>query len=352
MQQRKAARNGEISRAAMRDIAEHAGVSIATVSRVLNNRPDVSAATRASVLRFVREFGYVSNRVARASWETGLIGLSIPTLRGGSVTEVVTGAMDALREHNARLVLCTTNEDDDPDRSLRTRLMEGVTDGALLVLPSESPTEIGTLLQGGYPFVAIDPVVPMPDQIPVVAAANWAGAKTATEYLIELGHTHIGLISGPSQWCATIDRLAGYQAAMLAAGLPLVAALVREAEPTTDGALQVAAQLLARPHAPTAIFAMSDAMALGVMRAARQRGLLVPQDLSVIGFDDVEMATIMTPALTSVRQPFQGLGRVGVDVLFRLLQGQPLHARRVELSTTLVVRESTAPPRGTSFLTF
>ncbi|HXT35058.1 MAG TPA: LacI family DNA-binding transcriptional regulator [Chloroflexota bacterium] len=352
MRQRKATKDGQIGRGAMREIAEHAGVSIATVSRVLNNRPDVSAATRSSVLRLVRESGYVSSRVARASWETGLIALSVPAFRQGPATEVVAGAMAAIRDHNARLVLCGGDDGADPDASSRARLLEGMTDGALLVLPNESPAEIGALLQGSFPFVAIDPVVPLPESVPVVASANWAGAKNAAEYLIGLGHTHIGLITGPGHWCATADRRAGYQAALLAAGLPLVPGVVRETDGGIEGAARAADQLLASPHVPTAIFALSDGMALGVLRAARERGLAVPQDLSVVGFDDLEMASIVTPTLTSVRQPFQGLGRVGVETLFRLLQGQPLHARRVELSTTLVLRESTGPPHPISFLTF
>lgn len=341
-----------ITRAAMRDIAVRAGVSIATVSRVLNGRPDVSASTRAMVLQHVREVGYVSNRVARASWETGLIALSVPYLRGDCVTEIVTGAAAALQEQGARLVICNASEQPDRGAALRERLLQGVTDGALLIAPTESDTELVALLGSGFPFVVVDPKTPLSTPIPVVAAANWAGAKMATEHLIGQGHTHIGIVTGPSDWCFCFDRLAGYQAALLAAGLPFVPSLVRTAELTTAGGAQAAHHLLSLAHRPTAIFAVGDTVALGVLRAARERGLEVPGDLSVVGFDDLELASIVTPALTTVGQPFQGMGRVGIDVLHRLLQGQPLNATRVELSTRLVVRESTAPPRDTSFLTF
>lgn len=336
----------------MRDIAERAGVSIATVSRVLNGRPDVSAATRASVLQSVREIGYVSNRVARASWETGLIALSLPALRGDDHTQIVAGAVEALHERDARLVICATGRQPAVDGSLRERLLQGITDGALLIAPQEPEGDLAMLQQSGFPFVVIDPVVPAPERIPVVASANWAGAKLATEHLIALGHTHIGIITGPPDHAASIDRLAGYQAALLAAGLPLVPALVERAEPSIEGGACAAERLLARPHAPSAIFAISDALAFGALRAARARQVRVPADLSLVGFGDVELAALMTPPLTTVQQPFQGLGRLAVDVLYRLLQGQPLPATRVELSTALVQRDSTASPQATSFLTY
>lgn len=344
-------RNGA-TRAAMRDIAERAGVSIATVSRVLNGRPDVSAATRALVLEHIRASGYVSNRIARASWETGLVGLSAPYVRGEYVTEIVTGAMEALYERDARLVICSAEPNAEAEASLPERLMQGVTDGALLILPSESGAELSALRQSGYPFVVIDPVLPLDEEIPVVAAANWSGARLATEHLIGLGHTHIGIITGPAGSVASAERLAGYQAALIAAGLPLVHKLTQESALTMSGGEQAARALLAQQHAPTAILALNDSMAIGVLRAAHEQGLHVPHDLSIVGFGDVEMASVVTPPLTTVRQPLRGMGRVGVEVLHRLLNGQQLDAMRIELSTRLVVRESTAPPRGTSFLTY
>jgi LacI family transcriptional regulator len=345
--------NNSNSRAAIRDIAERAGVSLATVSRVLNGRPDVSAATRATVLQYVREAGYLSNRVARASYESSIIALSVPYIRGDYITEVITGAVEALNERGARLLICSAQASPDPAISLRERLMQGATDGALLIAPSEPNVELNALYSSGYPFVVIDPLVSVPEHIPVVASANWAGAKLATEHLIALGHTHIGLITGPENWSASIDRLAGYQAAMLAAGLPLAPALVQTAsELSIAGGAIAAEQLLSRSHSPSAVVAMNDYIALGVVRAARERRLNVPSDISVVGFGDLELASIVTPALTTVQQPLQGIGRVGIDVLHRLLQGQPLNASRVELSTKLVVRDSSASPRGASFLTY
>jgi LacI family transcriptional regulator len=339
-------------RPTIQDVAELAGVSIATVSRVLNSHPDVSPATRAEVLKFVSELGYVSNRVAepRVGQRVRLIGLAVPDLRDESVNEIVTAATDALLEHGARFVICP------PERrnggvSLRDRLLPGTTDGALLILPTASGDQLATLQESGFPFVVVEPAMAIAEGIPAVAATNWAGARMATEHLIGLGHTHIGIITGPEEWRISEERLAGYNAALLAAGIPLSSRLVQTADASISGGREAAERLLAAAHAPTAIVALNDAMAVGVLEAARARRVNVPHDLSVVGFDDVTVAAITTPGLTAVQQPLQGLGRVGANVLWRLLEGQELDATRIELSTRLTIRESTAPPRGTSFLT-
>ena len=212
-------------------------------------------------------------------------------------------------------------------------------------MPAEDTAELVELGETGYPFVVIEPAMPIDIGIPAVTVTNWGGAKMAAEYLIGLGHTHIGIITGPRDWRVSADRLAGYQAALLTAGLPILPRLVQEADFTIESGRYAAERLLSLPHAPSAIFAMEDAMAVGVLQAARAHGLHSPRDLSVIGFGDTSMAAITTPGLSSVQLPLQGLGRVGADMLWRLLQDRQLDAPRIELSTSLVVRESTAAPR-------
>lgn len=354
MESSKEALGATMSRASIHDIAALAGVSAATVSRVLNGRPDVSAATRDAVLRHVREMGYVSNRSARGlvSGRTGLIGLTVPFVFGEYFTQIVAGAAEALYERDARFVLCPTRHEHDREISLLERLMHGTSDGAVLILPSESGAELARLRRRGYPFVVIDPPVPVDEDIPVVAAANWSGARMAMEHLIALGHTRIATITGTKEWIASIDRLAGYHSALLASGLPITPELVREADYSIAGGYQAAQHLLALPGRPTAIFAQNDNMAAGALRAAQEQGLCIPGDLSIVGFDDIELASVLTPPLTTVSQPLQEMGRLAVTVLFRQLAGQPLDATRIELSARLVVRGSTAPPRGTSFLTY
>jgi LacI family transcriptional regulator len=341
----KAARS--VPRAAMRDIASLSGVSIATVSRVLNGRPDVSQATRDLVLQHVRSVGYVTNRSARAlaGGRTGLIGLVVPFAQNDYFSAIIEGACEALYQRDARLVLCPTHHLKDREISMVDTLMHGATDGTLIVLPMESIAELRRLRSLGSPFVVIDPSMPLDDDFPIVAPTNWAGARVATEHLIALGHQRIGMITGHNGWCASVDRLAGYHSALLTAGLPIAPEYVREGDFQTDSGYRAAHELLALPCPPTAIFAQSDPMAVGAMRAARERGLTVPKDLSVVGFDDVELASVTTPALTTVAQPLQEIGRLAVTVLYRQINGQPLDANRVELSTKLIVRDSTAAPR-------
>jgi LacI family transcriptional regulator len=346
--------NGDDAAARVRihDVAERAGVSIATVSRVLNDHPDVSQATRDEVLRHARDLGYTGTgrRQEQGPPDTQLIALSVPSIQTDYVKEIVAGAIEALAHRDARLVICA-RENGAAQQSLSVHLLREMTDGALLLMSQDPPEDLRALLHSGYPVVAIDPSTPLDDSVPAVTSTNWAGGKAATEYLIGLGHTHIGVITGPGSTRVSADRLAGYQAALLSAGLPLLPKLVLEADWTSEGGYRAAQRLLAAPARPTAIFAFNDGMAVGAIRAARDEGIDVPRDLSVAGFDDIDLASLTMPALTTVRQPLHGLGRVGVDMLDRLLHGQPLFAMRMELATSLVVRESTAPPHGTSFMT-
>ena len=349
-----AAKAPAVPRAAIGDVAARAGVSIATVSRVLNGRPDVAPATRELVLRHVRDLGYARSRNARAlaGQRTGLIGLLVPFAQNNYFSAIIEGAGEAAYERDARLVLCPTHHRKDREVSMLDQLMHSDTDGSLLIAPLESLAELRQLQRLGSPFVVIDPSMPLDEDVPVMSAANWAGARRATEHLIGLGHTRIGVITGPRAGCASVDRLAGYHSALHGAGLPLVPEYVREGDFAVEGGRNAAHELLALPNAPTAIFAMNDNMAMGAMLAARERTLRVPHDLSVVGFDDVDMATMITPALTTISQPLQEMGRLAVTVLYRQINGQPLDANRIELSTKLVVRDSTAPPPATSFLTY
>lgn len=336
------------ARTVIRDIAAAAGVSVATVSRVLNGRADVSPSTRAAVLQEIRERGYVPRRTARAlaGGRTGLIGLTVPFVLGDYFAQIMDGAVEALYERDARVVVCPTHHEAQREVSLLERLMHGTTDGGLLILPSESPAELAALRKQGYPFVVIGPRVTCDEGIPVVDCSNWAGGRMATEHLVALGHERIAAMTGPRDWCASVDRVAGYHSALLAAGLTIDPDLVIESDFTVDGGYEDGRRLLARAERPSAIFAFNDNMATGLLRAAREQGLAVPADLSVVGYDDVELARVAVPALTTVRQPLQEMGRVAATLLYRLLDGMPLDATRMELSTRLIVRSSTGPPPG------
>src|SRR5438874_6748405 len=333
-------------RTTIRHIADQAGVSIATVSRVLNGREDVSDETRDLVRRVIRENGYTANRSARglSSGRTGLVGILVPLVYPAYFAGILAGAAEALSERGLQIVLSPTGGEHDREVSVLDRL-HGLSDGSLIILPEESSEELERLLDGGYRFVVLDPLMPLDERIPSVSAAHTSGADQAMRHLLELGHRRIAQITGPRGWLATEDRRRGYQAVLASAGILPDPALEVESIPEIPPGRAAAEQLLDLAERPTAIFAFNDNIAIGAIQAARARGLRVPEDLSVVGFDDVEPATIVTPALTTVRQPLAEMGRTGVSLLNRLLERQRFETLHVELATRLVVRESTAPPR-------
>jgi LacI family transcriptional regulator len=331
----------------IRDVARLAGVSIATVSRVLNDRPDVSPETRDVVLDVVRRHGFSTNRSARAlsAGHTGLVGVTLPLVADAYFSPILSGAAEALYEQDMRAILCPTLHQHEREVTLIGRLMHGTTDGAILLLPEESSEELQALQAQGYPFVVADPRVALDPDIPCVSAAHASGAMQATEHLLALGHRRIAAITGPLGWVASEGRRRGYYSALAGAGVLPDPQLEIAANWKIGGGYDAASHLLDLPERPTAIFAFNDNLAIGAMRAARERGLDIPRDISIVGFDDTEEAAIVTPALTTVRQPLAELGRMAVSLLVRLLDKQRVETLRVELATRLVVRESTAPPR-------
>jgi LacI family transcriptional regulator len=333
-------------RATIRDIASLAGVSIATVSRVLNGRPDVAEQTRQAVLEVVRQQGFSTNRSARglSNGRTGLVGVTLPIVHATYFSYILSGAAEALYEQDMRLLVCPTQHEHDREVTLLERLMHGTTDGAILELPSESSAELKALQEQGYPFVVVDPREALDEGIPCVSAAHSAGARAATQHLLSLGHRRIAVITGPPGWFATEERLNGYHAALAAAGVLPEPELAVAGDWLISGGFDAASRLLDLREPPTAIFAFNDNLAVGALQAARVRGRRVPEDLSVVGFDDSEQAAIVTPALTTVRQPLAEMGRMAVSLLLRLLENQRVEAMRVELATKLVIRDSTAPP--------
>jgi LacI family transcriptional regulator len=339
---------GAAQRSTIRQIAEYAGVSIATVSRVVNGSGYVSERTRSAVESVIREHGYTANRSARglSAGRTGLVGVTLPRIHPAYFSRIVAGVADALYEHDMRIVLCPTQHEHDREVSLLERLMHGMTDGGLLVLPEESSAELRSLMTHGYRFVVVDPRKRLDGQVPTISAAHSSGADQATRHLLDLGHRRIGAITGPPGLMATEERKRGYHAALAAAGVLPDPALVVESNFDVDGGRAAAAQLLDLADQPSAIFAFNDPLAIGALQTALARGVDVPRDLSIVGFDDTSEADLVRPALTTVRQPLAEMGRMGVSLLTRLLENRQLEALHVELATQLVVRDSTAPFAG------
>ena len=241
-------------------------------------------------------------------------------------------AVSAVRHGNARPASWTSG------------LASHDTDGVILVMSGFTSGQLEQLRAANIPLVVIDPVNPPPPDLPSVGATNWAGGLAATEHLLGLGHRRIGAIAGPGDYLCSRARTDGYRSALERAGIRFDPALVRNGDFEHEGGFVRGGELLDLADPPSAIFAGSDQHAFGLYEAARQRGLRVPQDLSVIGFDDLPVARWVSPPLTSVRQPLAEMGRAAAQMLDELIDGLPLGTNRVELSTELIVRESTAAP--------
>jgi LacI family transcriptional regulator len=330
----------------IREIAEAAGVSAMTVSRVLNKRPDVAPATRQKIEQIVAESGFVRSRAARAmrKGRHGLIDLVVLSLDSPYILEIIRGVEEALEPTGLRLVVSATHGEDQRERQWLAKIADGWTDGAILVLAQGQSDRVRSLRRRRTPFVVVDHEGELGPDIPSVGATNWAGARSATEYLLSLGHRRIAFIGGsPTLGCAQ-ERASGYREAMQAEGIEPDPDLIRPGTFRHESGYEQTMALLDMPSPPTAIFAGNDTTAFGCYSALRARGARVPDAISVVGFDDVLVAPLVIPPLTTVRQPLADMGRFAVAMLLRQIEGLPLDALRVELATSLVVRESCAPP--------
>src|SRR3989441_7309596 len=328
------------------EIAAQAGVSIPTVSRVLNGRPDVAPATRARVEQIIKESSYIRSSAAKAlrKGSSGIIDLLVPNLDNQYVTEIVRGVEEALERTGLRLALSFTQGKSLGERQWLDKITDRATDGAILVLARGQSSRLKELRQRGIPFVVVDHRGELGPDVPSVGATNWAGGRMAVEYLASLGHRRIAIIAGPPSYRCSLDRIAGYRAALEAAGTPIDPELIRPGDFRLHSGYTQTGALLALPDPPTAIFAGNDMQAMGAYKALYLRNIHVPERMSVIGFDDIPLTTIVSPSLTSVRQPLFGMGRVATTMLLRLIAGERLDSCRVELPTTLIMRESCASP--------
>lgn len=327
------------------DIAAKAGVSIPTVSRVLNNRPDVAPETRKRVEQAVEEYGFIRSRVTNAlrKESSGIVDMLVTDLTNLYSVEIVRGVEEVLERTELRLALSVTRSSSQLERRWLAKVLDGATDGAILVLTQGQSQDLDTLRRHKIPFVVVDHRGELGADVPSVGATNWQGGRTATEYLLSLGHRRIAVISGEAQMRASRDRIAGYRVALEDAGIPVDTELIRPGDFTQQAGYKQACALLDLAEPPTAIFAGNDMQAMGVYSALRTRGLSVPDSMSIVGFDDVPISSIVTPALTTIRQPLVEMGRVATTMLLRLIAEEPLDSMRVELATTLVVRNSCAP---------
>ena len=326
-----------VGRPTLASIAAAAGVSLPTVSKVVNGKQDVSAATRDRIQALLEQHNYVP--VARKGNEDLLVDVVLPALESPWAIEILRG----ITESGLQVVVNTLSRPVGKDWV--QSLIAGGRRGALVVTSRLTAADQRRLGRSKLPVVVIDPV-DMPGQdVPSVGATNWAGGLAATEHLIELGHRRIAVIGGPEPYLCSRARIDGYRAALERAGIAVDPDLLRHGTFRHQGGYDSACALLELPDPPTAVFAGSDEQAFGVMEAARLKGLRVPDDLSVVGFDDLPMARWSSPPLTTVRQPLADMGRMAGRMLHELIDGNELASQRVELATHLVPRASTATPR-------
>jgi LacI family transcriptional regulator len=323
-------------------IAAAAGVSVPTVSKVVNGRADVAPGTRSRIESLIAQYDYVLPRRA-ADRHTGLLDLVFTELSPWAV-EIIRGAEETALRAGSRMTVSLLDGAEQADRWLNS-LAEIHTDGVILVLTELTADQRTRLAELRVPVVIVDPVGRPDPRIPSIGAANWAGGLSATEHLIGIGHRRIGTVTGPAALLCSQARLDGYRAALERAGIAADPDLIAVGDFHFESGLEMAGRMLARPDPPTAIFAASDMMAMGVYEAARLRHLRVPDQLSVIGFDDLPMSAWVSPPLTTVLQPLAEMARMATRTLLGLIEGGPQSFNnRMELSTSLVVRSSTAPP--------
>jgi LacI family transcriptional regulator len=334
-------------RATLANVAASAGVSVATVSKVLNGRNDVAPATRALVQDLLHEHEYVARRAKPAQSPT--IELFFHGQLNAYHTEVLQGVVEAGAETGFAVVVSVRPRAQRSSGANRPaawarELATAGRQAAIVVTSEVGAADLTALSRVRLPVVVIDPINLPSARVTSVGSTNFAGGLTATQHLLELGHRQIAYVGGPATAACNQARMHGYRGAMEAEGAPVPDAYVRTGRFSYEHGIAGGAALLDLPEPPTAVFAGSDETALGVLEAARTRGLRIPEDLSVVGFDDTPIARLAAPPLTTVRQPLREMGAVAVRTALRLAAGERVDSHHVELATELVVRQSTARP--------
>lgn len=322
----------------IQDVAKTAGVSVSTVSRVLNGKADVASETQERILSVIDDLGYTTNLAARSmrSRKKNLVGLIMPDIEYPFAIEVMKGVNRAIAESEFDLLVYTTGDVRKSGRAFHEKkyvslLTNSISDGILLVAPVAGEFNIDA------PIVSIDPLASNPNY-PAVHATNYQGALDAVEYLLGLGHRRIGYISGRAELESSNRRLQGYRDALEKAGIPIDEQLIAPGDYTTATGVSGARELLSLVNPPSAIFASNDQMAMGVYQVAEEMGLRIPEDLSVVGFDNITESKYM--GLTTVDQFISEMGYVATQILIKIINGFPIEDQTYRMQTRLVVRNS------------
>lgn len=328
----------------MRDVAKRAGVSVTTVSHVINQTRPVSDELRGRVLAAMEELGYQPNTLARSlrRGETHTIGIIVPDSANPFFAEVARGIEDTSFEHGYSVILCNTDNDLDKESLYTNVLVKKQVDGILFVAAGLSAENIQALQGREMPLVIVDRQVPGVE-VDSVLTDNTRGGWQATLHLIEFGHRRIGCIVGPSDLTPSAARVTGYRQALGESGIPYDEALIVKGDFQYESGYEAAHMLLTKDDPPTAIFACNDLMAVGALSNALEKGLEIPADLSVVGFDDVRPALYANPPITTVKQPKYEIGVLATRMLLERMRDPATPPRTRILDTHLVIRRSTAP---------
>lgn len=339
-------------RSTINDVARRANVSIATVSKVVNGRSGVGTETRTRVEAAVEDLGYLSVLERFSSLRSvgeGTIEVLVDPMDVSNpyLSMLLGGALETAGEIGTGLLMRPiASVSDTPRPNWAQSLVQAGRIGVIEVTSRYSAQREKALRAVGLPMILVDPIDQPRPSTPSIGATNWAGAYEATRYLLSIGHRRIAYIGGPPGATCDVIRAHGWSAAIAEAGIKVdLEQIPRGAYSYEHGCVATEA-LLTSKLPPTAIFAGSDISATGALEAARRLGLSVPRDLSVVGFDDTHLARASTPPLTTVHQPIADIGRMAVSSIVRLANGESIAAKRVELATHLVIRDSTAPPAG------
>lgn len=333
------------NRATLADVANAVGLSVATVSKVLNDHSDVAPGTRRRVQQQLRDSSYrVTGNGRRRSRAEGTVEVEFPSLENPYVVSVLNGVMDAARSEHLDVAIGPQVRDNtvtfDPQAMRKSGRI-----GAIFITVDAAAPPVATLIEDGFPTVVVDPVRTgaWAGSCVSIGATNFSGGLAATEHLLALGHRRIAHAAGPKSVDCSQARLAGFLSALSEAGVRAEDDLIIPSPFTYAGGRASAARLLDRPDRPTAVFAAGDEIALGIMEEARRRAIRVPEDLSIVGFDDTYLASRSSPPLTTVAQPLVEMGRLAVRSLSQLINGSFLGTSHLELATHLIIRESAAP---------
>ena len=339
------------SPATLATVAASAGVSVATVSKVLNGRADVGPETRARVETLLRQHDYVERRAeARPSVDQAMIELVFHGSLSAYSMEILQGVVTGATEVGVAVAVSIRPRQKRAEgakhatqwvRHLAAAGRRAVID----VVDDVREGDLAALSRARLPLVVIDPLNVPRRQVTSVGATNFAGGLAATQHLLDRGHHRIAYLGTDVASAHNQARMHGYRAALDAAGVRAHDEYIRSGQSFYEDGVTGGAVLLDLPERPTAVFAATDEIAAGVIEAARVRGLRVPEDLSVVGFDDTDVARLLSPPLTTVRQPLREMGRVALRTALRLADGETLESHHVELATELIVRDSTAEPR-------